>query len=191
MQCFGSGVVRHERRRSFAVLGMVALLFPGWMVALDAQTSQAPRRETSPTATSCQEISGDSLGLARTLSGELQGQVAGVQIYQMDGRSGAGTFIRIRGSNSVTGSNMPLVYVDDMRVPQVQVSTVTRRTLTAQSFLNALDMVDPTDVARIEILRGPAATTLYGLDAASGVIRIYTKRGSKGGALGKDRVGCP
>ena len=190
MLCSSSGAKRHEQRRSFALWGTIAFLFLGSTSSIDSQTSQAPRAEGPPSASACQTVPGDSVAQGAKLSSDLQSQVAGLQIYEIDARAGAGSVIRLRGNNSVSGSNIPLVYVDDIRVPPIQTSTVTRR-MTAQSFLNALDMVDPTEVDRIEVLHGPAAAMIYGMDAASGVIRVYTKRGPKGGTAGKGRVRCP
>jgi TonB-dependent SusC/RagA subfamily outer membrane receptor len=63
-------------------------------------------------------------------------------------------------------SNDPLVFVDGVKV--------TRATRDAPSVL---DQLSPPDVSRIDVLRGPAATALYGTDASSGVVLIYTRRG--------------
>lgn len=187
-------MVRSSRRRRLSALGgVVALAFlaAGVTAALPAQTSREQRTKTDrKDVSSCESITRDSLNPSGALSDELQGQVPGLEVHGIDARSGAGTFLRLRGNSSI-GSNTPLIYVDDVRIPPVQVGTVTRHTLTVQSFLNGLDFVNPEEVARIEILRGPAATTQYGMDAANGVIRIYTKRGPKGGTKGRDKVGCP
>lgn len=105
----------------------------------------------------------------------LQGRTAGVQIFGSSGTSGAGSRIRIRGSSSISLSNDPLVYVDGIRVDN------------RQSGLGAggqessrLDDFNPEDIESIEIVKGPAAATLYGTEAANGVIRITTKRGRPG-----------
>ncbi len=105
----------------------------------------------------------------------LQGRTAGVQVFGSAGTSGAGSRIRIRGSSSISLSNDPLVYVDGIRVDN------------RQSGLGAggqessrLDDFNPEDIESIEIVKGPAAATLYGTEAANGVIRITTKRGRPG-----------
>ncbi len=105
----------------------------------------------------------------------LQGRTAGVQVFNSAGTSGAGSRIRIRGSSSISLSNDPLVYVDGIRVDS------------RQSGLGAggqessrLDDFNPEDIESIEIVKGPAAATLYGTEAANGVIRITTKRGRPG-----------
>jgi TonB-dependent SusC/RagA subfamily outer membrane receptor len=89
----------------------------------------------------------------------------------------------------VSQSNVPLVYVDDIRVSPVRVASASSRSPTVQSLITALDLVDPLDVARVEVLRGPAAAWDYGMDAANGVILIYTKHGPK--AAADSRARCP
>jgi len=97
----------------------------------------------------------------------------------------------MRGNASVSASNEPLIVVDDIPIRAVQTSSITRRPGETRT-LNPLDFVDPADVVRVEVLRGPAATTMYGMEAANGAIRIYTKRGEKtGGRQTNTRVRCP
>ncbi len=109
------------------------------------------------------------------LSDLLQGRSAGVQILNSAGTSGVGSRIRIRGSSSISLSNEPLVYVDGIRVDN------------RMSGLGAggqessrLDDFNPEDIESIEIVKGPSAATLYGTEAANGVIRITTRRGLPG-----------
>jgi TonB-linked SusC/RagA family outer membrane protein len=108
----------------------------------------------------------------------LQGRAAGVQINGTEGSPGAGAEIRIRGNSSVTQSNRPLIYVDGVRIENNQVGQSDEAAATAMP----LDGINPNDIDRIEIVKGPAATTLYGTEAAGGVIQIFTKRGAAGGA---------
>ncbi len=109
------------------------------------------------------------------ISDLLQGRSAGVQVFNSAGTSGVGSRIRIRGSSSISLSNDPLIYVDGIRVDS------------RQSGLGAggqeasrLDDFNPEDIESIEIVKGPSAATLYGTEAANGVIRITTKRGVPG-----------
>ena len=109
------------------------------------------------------------------LSDLLQGRSAGVQILNSAGTSGVGSRIRIRGSSSISLSNEPLLYVDGLRVDN------------RMSGLGAggqessrLDDFNPEDIESIEIVKGPSAATLYGTEAANGVIRITTRRGLPG-----------
>jgi TonB-dependent SusC/RagA subfamily outer membrane receptor len=97
----------------------------------------------------------------------------------------------MRGNASALASNEPLIVVDDMPIRPMQTASITRYSERTRT-LNPLDFVDPADVVRVEVLRGPAATTLYGMEAANGAIRIYTKRGqSKGGTQADSKVRCP
>jgi len=107
----------------------------------------------------------------------LQARSAGVQVLSSAGTSGVGSRVRIRGSSSISLSNDPLVYVDGIRVDS------------RQSGLGAggqessrLDDFNLEDIESIEIVKGPSAATLYGTEAANGVIRITTKRGRPGEA---------
>ncbi|MDF0715985.1 SusC/RagA family TonB-linked outer membrane protein [Muricauda sp. 334s03] len=102
--------------------------------------------------------------LARTL----QGKVAGVAITPADGQTGSSSTIRIRGNISITGSNAPLIVVND--VP----------------FNGLLRDLDPNDIASISVLKGFNAAVLYGSEGRNGVILIQTKSGSA--TIGKART---
>jgi outer membrane receptor protein involved in Fe transport len=117
--------------------------------------------------------------------------VTGVQQFANEGQVGSGSTIAIRGLSSVTQSSEPLIYVDGIRLNNqtYMANTLTRTTAQgnpgpngAQNSPKPLDNLNPDDVLRIEVIRGPAATTLYGTEAAAGVIQIFTKRGQTGGA---------
>ena len=105
----------------------------------------------------------------------LQGRTAGVQVFNSAGTSGAGSRIRIRGSSSISLANDPLIYVDGIRVDSRQ-SDLGAGGQASSRF----DDFNPEDIESIEIIKGPAAATLYGTEAANGVIRITTKRGRPG-----------
>jgi TonB-linked SusC/RagA family outer membrane protein len=113
----------------------------------------------------------------------LSGRVAGVQVQKSGGTTGTGTRIRIRGSNSVSLSNEPLYYVDGIRME----SGATSSTLDIGGFgqgigaaPSRINDLNPEDIESIEIVKGPAAATLYGIQASNGVVRITTKRGRAG-----------
>ena len=88
----------------------------------------------------------------------LIGRFPGVQVYQTNG----GISVRVRGQNSILGSNEPLYVIDGMPV---------------ESGPNGLIAINPNDVASIEVLKDPASTSMYGLRGANGVVVIKTKRG--------------
>lgn len=107
----------------------------------------------------------------------LTARAPGVVVQRSSGQVGSGTRIRIRGANSLSLSNEPLVYVDGIRVEQ-GVSSVS--VFTGGQAPSRLDDLNPEDIESIEIIKGPSAATLYGTEAANGVIRITTKRGRPG-----------
>ena len=106
----------------------------------------------------------------------LQGRTSGVSITSASGTSGATQRIRLRGSASIVLSNEPIVIIDGIRMDsrQNQLFGVGGQ---AASRLND---INPDDIESIEIVKGPAAATLYGADASAGVIQIRTKRGAAG-----------
>ena len=115
----------------------------------------------------------------------LSGRAAGVQVQKSGGTTGTGTRIRIRGSNSVSLSNEPLYYIDGIRME----SGASSSTLDIGGFgqgagaaPSRINDLNPEDIESIEIVKGPAAATLYGIQASNGVVRITTKRGRAGKA---------
>ncbi|MCH7729605.1 MAG: TonB-dependent receptor plug domain-containing protein, partial [Planctomycetes bacterium] len=108
----------------------------------------------------------------------LVGQSPGVTVLRSSGTVGVGSSIKIRGNSSISLSNTPLIYVDGARIDN---------TNRASTFLDQetsrLNDINPDDIERIEIVKGPAASTLYGTEAAAGVIQIFTKRGRSGPAV--------
>jgi TonB-dependent SusC/RagA subfamily outer membrane receptor len=113
----------------------------------------------------------------------ISGRAAGVQVLKSGGTTGTGTRIRIRGSNSISLSNEPLFYIDGVRME----SGSTSSTLDIGGFgqgggagPSRINDLNPEDIEDIEIVKGPAAATLYGIQASNGVVRITTKRGRTG-----------
>jgi TonB-linked SusC/RagA family outer membrane protein len=115
----------------------------------------------------------------------ISGRAAGVQVQKSAGTTGTGTRIRIRGSNSLSLSNEPLYYIDGVRMES------NPRSITldlggfgegdpANNGPSRINDLNPDDIESIEIVKGPAAATLYGIQASNGVVRITTKRGVAG-----------
>jgi TonB-linked SusC/RagA family outer membrane protein len=104
------------------------------------------------------------------------GKVAGVRLNRASGEAGASTFIEIRGSASLTRNNQPLFVVDGVPIDN---SGNTGNTVDAVSESNRAIDINPDDVADISILKGGAATALYGIRAANGAVIITTKSGQK------------
>jgi TonB-linked SusC/RagA family outer membrane protein len=110
----------------------------------------------------------------------LNGRTPGVVVLPGTGQIGAGANIRIRGMGTLSLSSQPLVYVDGVRV-----NNATGSGISVQAFgsgvVSRLNDFDPSEIENIEVLKGPAAATLYGTEAARGVINIITKKGAAGG----------
>lgn len=113
----------------------------------------------------------------------LTAKIPGLTVIPSTGMAGGGSKIRLRGSSSVALSNQPLVYVDGVRIRSdgyPKNSPFNDRSRGPNDTPSPIDDIDPLDIDRIEVVRGPAATTLYGTEAAAGVIQIFTKRGISG-----------
>ncbi len=114
----------------------------------------------------------------------ISGRAAGVQVLKSSGTTGTGTRIRIRGSNSISLSNEPLYYLDGIRLESTAMSTTLDISSNTDPANNAgpsrINDIVPDDIQDIEIVKGPAAATLYGIQASNGVVRITTKHGTAG-----------
>ena len=115
----------------------------------------------------------DLLGGA-TFEEILSNTVPGVALLAPTGTAGGGAKIRIRGSSSLALPGDPLIYVDGIRVDQTEAFAG------RYTSVSTLDDIDPASIESIEIIKGPAASTLYGTEAANGVIQIITKKGVAG-----------
>ncbi len=114
-----------------------------------------------------------------TLSEFINGRAAGVTIINTTGMVGGGERVRIRGASSFSLSNEPLVYVDGVRVNNDQATGPVNQAFGSRSISRWNDL-NPADIESIEIIKGPAAATLYGTEASNGVVQIITKRGRAG-----------
>ena len=97
----------------------------------------------------------------------LQGRAAGVSVIRSNGRPGGDVKVRIRGANSITGNNDPLVVVDGI-------------------LGGDLSTINPNDIASMDVLKDASATAIYGVRGSNGVIIITTKKGSGKGKLNVD-----
>ncbi len=106
----------------------------------------------------------------------LRGRTLGLTVTGSGAQPGAGSNLTIRGINSLTGRNNPLIFIDGIRMQEGQYETGSGNSEGA----TALGSIDPRDIERIEVIKGAAASTLYGSEASAGVIQIFTKRGRAG-----------
>jgi len=109
----------------------------------------------------------------------LNGRIAGVTVLSSTGMVGGASRINIRGASTFSLSNTPLIYVDGVRVNNNEASGPINQGFGSRSISRISDM-NPEDIQSIEVIKGPAAATLYGTEASNGVIQIITKRGVRG-----------
>lgn len=134
---------------------------------------------------STQTVNGDDISesLRENFLNALQGKVAGATINTTSGAPGASSQIVLRGFNSLSGNNSPLIVVDGLPINN---STFDQNNSTLQSpnrnndFTNRAADINPNDIASITVLKGPEAAALYGIEAGSGAIIITTKKGTAG-----------
>ncbi|MEK6481791.1 SusC/RagA family TonB-linked outer membrane protein [Catalinimonas sp. 4WD22] len=129
-------------------------------------------REKKALSYAVQEVDGEAIAKVGNpnMISSLQGKVAGVIVRPSTGAPGARPQVTIRGSRSFVGDNEPLYVVDGLPIDGGD---------------RAVD-INPSDIASINVLKGPTAAALYGLRASNGVIVITTKRGK--GAGGKPQI---
>ena len=110
----------------------------------------------------------------------LQARTPGLTLVSNGGGAGDGSQIRLRGTGSIEGRTEPVIYVDGVRI----ISGNQGGNCGNQTHCtNALDALNPNDIESIEVIKGPAASTLYGAEAAAGVIQIITKKGRAGAGV--------
>jgi len=117
------------------------------------------------------------LANAGNVSQLLTGRVPGVDVATPGGTIGSGARVRIRGASSLSLSNDPLLIIDGIRVDNTAASSTIGVGGQLPSRFNDLN---PEDIEKIDVLKGPAAGALYGTAAANGVIQVTTKRGRPG-----------
>ncbi len=147
-------------------------------------------REKKSLGYATQEVSGQELSAVKSdnFINSMSGRVAGVQVKSTNNMGGSSNMI-IRGSSSITGNNQALFVIDG--VPVNNDNTNNTGQISGRSgfdYGNAASDLNPNDIESVNVLKGAAATALYGSRAANGVVMITTKKGSK--SLGKaKRVG--
>lgn len=145
------------------------------------------KREKKALGYAVQDVKGDDL--TKAAQGDalraMSGKVAGLQVIGSGGTPGAATYIKLRGSNTLTGNNQPLFVVDGIPIDNSQnfsgdPSDGTNQLLQGATNQNRGADINPEDIESVTVLKGPAAAALYGIDAANGVIMITTKKGKAG-----------
>jgi TonB-dependent SusC/RagA subfamily outer membrane receptor len=151
---------------------------------------QQARKAPSRSGATCTIVPGAELvelAPGSTLSHALKGRVAGLTISTSNGMAGTGSSFNARGSSSFLGPTEPIIFVDAARITPMSHTGSGDHPAT-----QLLDLIDPADVARVEVLRGPAATALYGTNGSGGVIHVFTKLGDhKAAPVTDPKSSCP
>lgn len=141
-------------------------------------------REKRAIGYALEEVSGKIVSEARTTNivNTITGKVAGVQVVNAAGVPGASAYIQIRGQSSFLGGNQPLFVVDGIPIDNSMSYSGnpddgTNNLLYSVAYSNRAIDLNPDDIASVTVLKGPAATALYGIWAANGAIIITTKKG--------------
>ncbi len=152
-------------------------------------TALGVSRDAKSIGYATQSVDGEAIEKAATpnVVDALRGKAAGVNVIRSSGQAGGGSRIVIRGQTSLIGNNQPMFIVDGVRIDNSSLNSGIRGdgsgTATAGTAVGNRGMdINPADIESVNILKGAAATALYGLDGAQGVVIITTKKGksSKG-----------
>jgi TonB-linked SusC/RagA family outer membrane protein len=142
------------------------------------------RRAIGNVVTTINAVDEKSKSGSQNLSSLIGARAPGVIIAPSTGRIGAGPSIQIRGRSSIGLDNSPLLYIDGVRVNNATqngpVGSPGRLGGQGSNVSGRLNDINPDDIESIEIIKGPAAGTIYGTEAANGVIQVITKRGASG-----------
>jgi len=148
-------------------------------------------REKKSLGYATQEVSGEDINQVKTdnFVNNLQGRAAGVSL-KVNNNFGGSTNVIIRGSTSLTGNNQAMFVIDGVPVNNSTSNSAAQEGGgTGYDFGNVVSDLNPEDIESMNVLKGAAATALYGSRAANGVIMITTKKGSSHVTDGQDKIG--
>ena len=149
-------------------------------------TALGIKREKKSLGYATQEVKGDAVSAVKSNNfvNSLSGKVAGLSI-KSSGNFGGSTNVVIRGNNSISGNNQALFVVDGIPIDNGNTNTTGQKSGTGGfDYGNAASDINPDDIASINVLKGAAATALYGSRASNGVVMITTKKGKKNKGIG-------
>ena len=140
-------------------------------------TAMGISRQQKTLGYSATQLDNDELTLGKMtdVTSALAGKVAGVQISASSADPGTANSVIIRGFSSINGNNQPLYVVDG--VPLQQTSSLSQG---HEEAMGGISNINPNDIESMTVLKGAAATALYGSRAANGVIVVTTKSGKRG-----------
>jgi TonB-linked SusC/RagA family outer membrane protein len=142
-------------------------------------TALGVRRSEKALGYAIQEVDGEEMAKSNTTNflNALNGKVAGLQVTSSSGAAGASSRVVLRGQTSLNGNNQALVVVDGVRVNNSEFTT--ERSLAGVAYSNRGIDINPNDIESVVVLKGAAASALYGSEGAGGVLLITTKKGSR------------
>ena len=148
-------------------------------------TAMGISRDKKALGYASQKLGSEDLNIAGTssLASAMQGKLTGVDIRQSSGAPGASSQIVIRGARSFSGDNTPLYVVDGMPIASstdFDMDALNGGVVGSDKANRSID-INPDDIESIDVLKGQAASALYGIRASNGVIIITTKRGKANG----------
>jgi TonB-linked SusC/RagA family outer membrane protein len=125
-----------------------------------------------------QEVDGEEIAKSNTTNfiDALNGKVAGLQVTGSSGAAGASSRVVLRGPTSFNGDNEALIVIDGVRINNDELTT--ERTLAGVAYSNRGIDINPNDIESVVVLKGAAASALYGAEGARGVLVITTKKGN-------------
>lgn len=149
-------------------------------------TALGIRREKKALGYAVQDVKGEELTRSRdaSIANALAGKLAGVQIKQNGTGVGGSTRIMIRGNNSISGNNQPLIVVDGIPIDNFASSPADYWGNSTIDKGSGLSDISPDDIESISVLKGGAAAALYGSRAGNGVLLITTKSGKSARGIG-------
>jgi len=151
-------------------------------------TALGIKREKKALGYSVQEVKGDDLTKANNVNliTSISAKVAGAQVISSSGSPGSSAYLRLRGNSSLVGDGQPLIVIDGVPFDNSQIYSGNpndgdNNLLGSVNYSNRGIDINPNDIESISALKGPAATALYGTQAANGAILITRKKGGTGG----------
>lgn len=149
-------------------------------------TALGIKRERKALGYAMQEVKGSEILNSResNVVNSLSGKVSGLQVIRSSNGPAGSSKIILRGNNSLTGSNQPLIVVDGVPMDNFTGSSNNDYWNPAPDMGNGMSDINPEDIESMSVLKGASAAALYGSRAGNGVILITTKAGSKQKGLG-------
>ncbi len=149
-------------------------------------TALGIKRDKKSLGYSAQKLDGATVNSSSSNNflNNLSGKIAGLEV-KSSGNFGGSTNIVLRGTKSITGNNQALIVLDGVPVNNSNLnSSDTKTGRQGYDFGNSASDIDPNNIENVTVLKGAAATALYGSEASNGAIMITTKKGKKNTAMG-------